>query len=349
MRWISLVIMNLLCFASLQALDFDEAFETEEMLTLDSEIEALLEEEGFEQPELTPQIGVRNYDELDEIFSDEAFLEPEIEIRKTPLPIKSNQQKLEVKEAESDSIAVEVDKMIAEEEPMVVANAPLIDTIKEEATKTVQAIEINIRQVFSGSPIIYSILFLLSAISVCVWLYSMFTIRSVEFLPPKLIKDLRTKLISNKFDEALDLCVKQKHFFCKMLASGILARRHGLNVMVDTMKSEGKRSTISFWQRINILNEVAIIAPMLGLLGTVLGMFYAFYDLNRSIESVSLLFDGLGISVGTTVAGLIVAILAMILYSVAKYRLVRILANVENEAHTFATLIDVRGPNYLEK
>lgn len=140
-----------------------------------------------------------------------------------------------------------------------------------------------------------------------------------------------------------------KTFLLQNACLGNLARRHGLNVMIDTMKSEGKRSTVTFWQRINILNEIAIIAPMLGLLGTVLGMFYAFYDLNRSVESVSLLFDGLGISVGTTVAGLVVAILAMILYSIAKYRLVRILANVENEAQTFATLIDTRGPNYLEK
>jgi biopolymer transport protein ExbB len=177
----------------------------------------------------------------------------------------------------------------------------------------------------------------------------MLTVRSIEFLPKKLIQDLRTKLVSNQFNEALDLCVKERHFFCKMLASGILARKHGLNMMVDTMKSEGKRSTIAFWQRIGILNEIAIIAPLLGLLGTVMGMFYAFYDLNRSVESVSLLFDGLGISVGTTVAGLIVAILAMILHSVAKYRLVKILANVENEAQTFASLIDTKAPAYLER
>ncbi len=81
---------------------------------------------------------------------------------------------------------------------------------------------------------------------------------------------------------------------------------------------------------------------MLGLLGTVLGMFYAFYDINRSIESISTLFDGLGVSVGTTVAGLSVAILALILHSTAKYRLVRTLAHIENEAQSLATLIDDR-------
>lgn len=328
MNWLKFLVAALFCFTGLNA---------EKMISLDSEIEAMLEEEGFNEDDLDSSIGFEMYDELDDVL-------PEKEVKQ--VSYSRNTKTVPVEEV---PIGIEIDHLVEEDAPMVISNAPLLDSIKEEAAKTVQRIEINLRQVFSGSPIIYTVLFLLSSISVCVWLYSMFTIRSVEFLPPALIKELRTKLISNQFDEALDLCVKQKHFFCKMLASGILARKHGLNVMLDTMKSEGKRSTVSFWQRINILNEIAVIAPMLGLLGTVMGMFYAFYDLNRSVESVSLLFDGLGISVGTTVAGLVVAILAMILYSVAKYRLVRILASVENEAQVFATLIDTRGPNSGEK
>jgi biopolymer transport protein ExbB len=117
-------------------------------------------------------------------------------------------------------------------------------------------------------------------------------------------------------------------------------------MMIEAMRAEGKRATISFWQRIGILNDIAIIAPMIGLLGTVLGMFYAFYDINRSIESISTLFDGLGVSVGTTVAGLVVAILALILHSTAKYQLIRALATVENEAQSIATQIDDRTSIY---
>ena len=82
---------------------------------------------------------------------------------------------------------------------------------------------------------------------------------------------------------------------------------------------------------------------MLGLLGTVLGLFYAFYDLNRSMESISALFDGLGISVGTTVAGLLVAIAAMMFHSMTKYRLIRQLNQVENEAAALVTLIHTTG------
>lgn len=313
--------------------------EENEMLALDREIEALLEEDVLGD-ELVPN-------QLDEIALKTTTYTPVYET--PPLSALRTPSALPVKESQRESIAVQVDNAIAQSEKMIVGVTNPLELAREETAKSVQTIEINLREVFAGAPIIYTILFLLSSVSLCIWLYSMLTIRPVEFLPPKLIKEIRAKLISNQYNEALDLCVKEKHFFCKMLASGILARKHGLNVMIDTMKAEGKRTTVTFWQRIGILNEIAIIAPMLGLLGTVLGMFYAFYDLNRSMESVSLLFDGLGISVGTTVAGLIVAILAMMLYAIAKYRLVRILANVETEAQVFATLIDACDSHYAER
>ena len=209
-----------------------------------------------------------------------------------------------------------------------------------------KAISVDLRLAFTGSPIIYSLLLGMSVIALSIWLYSVFALRSSAKIPLSLMRNVKNKLNSNCFDEALSLCQENNNLFCKMVLSGIQSRRHGLPVMIEAMKAEGKRTSIDFWQKIGLLNDIAVIAPMIGLLGTVLGMFYAFYDVNRSIESVSVLFDGLGISVGTTVAGLIVAILALILHSTAKYRLIRALTLVENEAQNVATLIDDRTSIY---
>jgi biopolymer transport protein ExbB len=203
-------------------------------------------------------------------------------------------------------------------------------------------VQISFDQVFSGSPIIYSVLFFLSIAAMFIWLYAQTSIRSLNALTKPVISSLRNQLSSNQYDDALALCQQHNNFFCRMVASGILSRAHGIHVISDVMKAEGKRATMGYWQKIALLNDIAIIAPMIGLLGTVLGMFYAFYDLNRSMESIASLFDGLGVSVGTTVAGLIVAILAMILHSLSKYRLTRVLSSVENEANALAILIDQR-------
>jgi biopolymer transport protein ExbB len=236
-------------------------------------------------------------------------------------------------------------KKPAEEAPAVL-NVQGTSLIGEQMPLDEDVIAIDLQQAFEGSPIIYSLLFAMSVIAVGIWLYSILSLRFTARVSVQMVKNLENRLNSNHFDEALHLCDEKNDLFCKMIASGIHSRRHGLPVMIEAMKAEGKRSSISFWQKIGLLNDIAIIAPMLGLLGTVLGMFYAFYDVNRSIESISTLFDGLGISVGTTVAGLIVAILALILHSTAKYRLVRALTLVENQAQSVATIIDDRTSIY---
>ena len=111
------------------------------------------------------------------------------------------------------------------------------------------------------------------------------------------------------------------------------------------MQAEGRRCGMNLWQRISLLNDVAVIAPMLGLLGTVLGMFYAFYDNNQTPESIATIFDGLGIAIGTTVAGLIVAILAMVFHTTLKFRLVKLLNVIEDQALNLGNLIQTKPNN----
>lgn len=224
--------------------------------------------------------------------------------------------------------------------------APALLQVDTEELAPETPIQVDLEAAFAGSPIIYSILLALSTFALCLWLYSLFTLRQEQQISAAMLKNLRNKLSSNHFDDALSLCLHHDNLFSKMVASGIQTRRYGPSIILETMSSEGKRASSHFWQRLSLLNDIAVVAPMLGLLGTVLGMFYAFYDLNRSIESISSLFDGLGISVGTTVAGLVVAILALILHSIAKYRLVQTLTHVEREAQAFVTLIDENNPTH---
>lgn len=203
-------------------------------------------------------------------------------------------------------------------------------------------IQVNFSQAFRASPFIYSLLFALSVGALGIWLYTAFLLNRISQVPLTFVSHLQDRLNSNHFEEAFFLCSQHSHIYGKMVGAGILSRKHGLSAIAEAMKGEGKRVSIQLWQKIGLLNDIAIIAPLFGLLGTVLGMFYAFYDVNRSIESVSTLFDGLGVSVGTTVAGLFVAILSLILHSTAKYRLVRALANAESQTQRFAHLIDDR-------
>ncbi len=200
---------------------------------------------------------------------------------------------------------------------------------------------LNMQEIFFASPVIYSILIIMSMVSLIIWLYSMFSFRLKDMMNKNIINQLQQLLLLKKYDEAVRFCQENsRSLFANIIASGIMVRKFGPQFMLETIKSEGRRATVSSWQRISLLNDIILIAPMLGLLGTVIGMFYAFYNINRSMESIASLFDGLGIAVGTTVAGLIVAIIAMIFYSLLKYRLTKRLNAVEKEAVSLSNLID---------
>ncbi|HAB98704.1 MAG TPA: hypothetical protein DCE71_02645 [Parachlamydiales bacterium] len=211
------------------------------------------------------------------------------------------------------------------------------------ADGTAQASFLDLKKVFASSPTIYTLLSLMSVASLVIWLYSLATFRTKEIMPKNFSDRVRAMLEAAQYEEAHSFCKSDANILAGIVAVGITTRKLGAQVMMDAMKSEGKRASTAFWQRLSLLNDIVIVAPMLGLLGTVIGMFYSFYDVNRSIESINALFDGLGIAVGTTVMGLIVAILAMIFYTTLKYRLVRTLSLVENEAVSISTLIDTKG------
>ena len=199
-----------------------------------------------------------------------------------------------------------------------------------------EPINIDLSQVFSAAPWIYIVLALLSMSAVMIALYTLLTARASKIMPKNTHGAIGRILKAQDYEKALSLCEENPSLFSKMIAAGIHSRPLGNQGILDAMKAAGKRGSTPFWQKISLLNDIAVIAPMLGLLGTVTGMFYAFYDLNRSLESLTTLFDGLGISVGTTVAGLIVAILAMMFYTFLKFRLIRSMTRVEAEAMQLA-------------
>lgn len=211
---------------------------------------------------------------------------------------------------------------------------------EEKTQPTENALQISFQQVFSNSPFIYSLLLGMSFTSISICLYIILRIRQQSAICSQFSKEIRPNFLERDFKKASILCSENKNWLSKIVLSGINSKKYGLNAVLENMKSEGKRATISSWQQLGILQDIAIISPMLGLLGTVIGLFYAFYDLNRSFDSISHLLDGLGISVGTTVAGICVAILSMILHSMTKFRLVRSLAKLETEANSIAYLID---------
>lgn len=99
----------------------------------------------------------------------------------------------------------------------------------------------------------------------------------------------------------------------------------------DAIEDEGARQAGALWQRIQYLMDVAVIAPMMGLLGTVIGMMEAFAGLEVRLGTVrpTVLAQGVAKAMITTVGGLIVAIGAMVLYAFFRGRVSKLIGGLD--------------------
>ena len=247
-------------------------------------------------------------------------------------------QTIEPEEPASDENAFLLTEDELEEAAQMIPAAP---EKSSEAPSMLQpgGLHIDFKQVFYGSPLIYSILIALSMTALFLWLYTVLRWRTLGNFPYALMKRVKMQLKERKQEETRFLLNNRGDLLSRMLSVALTSGSTLKEEYEEVMQREIKGATCATWQRIGLLNDIALLAPMLGLMGTVLGMFYAFYDLNRSLDSITKLFDGLGISVATTVAGLFVALFSLLLHTFLKHRLIRRLNLLESETHAFLPLL----------
>lgn len=190
---------------------------------------------------------------------------------------------------------------------------------------------IEFSKIFSASPVIYSILAILSVVVVAIWLHSMLSWRSSVFMPKPLLDSIKKNIKDKNFNLIIRHCNNNNSLISPIIIAALKARTGGFKDIHLAIEKNAQNASYVLWQKLTIIKDIATVAPMFGLLGTVLGLFYALYDVNRSIESINALFDGFGVAVGTTICGITISIMAIVLHATLKYRLRTSLKKVEKE------------------
>ena len=98
----------------------------------------------------------------------------------------------------------------------------------------------------------------------------------------------------------------------------------------DVVEEEGARQAGILWHRIQYLQDIAVVAPMIGLLGTVLGMLQAFtgFGVDQTAQTLKLA-SGVSQAMITTAGGLIVGITCLVVYSLFRGYVNRLVSNLE--------------------
>ncbi|WP_066800732.1 MotA/TolQ/ExbB proton channel family protein [Moraxella oblonga] len=129
------------------------------------------------------------------------------------------------------------------------------------------------------------------------------------------------------------LSVKEHSPLGDILATGLLYRKYGVDSMTMHMQNRASVQIANLEKNINMLGTIGAVAPLLGLLGTVLGIISSFLAItNGAMQDPTMLAAGVSQALITTAAGMFVAIPALMAYRFYQRRIVDINAKFETEA-----------------
>ena len=198
--------------------------------------------------------------------------------------------------------------------------------------------------IFSGGVVGAIMIFILLALSMTA-AYLIFdhlmTIRQKDLMPPGLAEQVREALIAGDPNAARQACNARPSFLSFVLMHGIAELEFGWNAVEKSLEDALAEQSARLFRKIEYLSVIGNIAPMVGLLGTVIGMIMAFQEVasTQGMASAPQLAQGIYQALITTVGGLIVAIPAIGAFAIFRNRIDQFVAEAAFSAqNVFAPL-----------
>ncbi len=186
---------------------------------------------------------------------------------------------------------------------------------------------------------IMAVLGLLSVIAVYIFIERYLVISKASKEDKNFMNNIRNFILDGKLSSAKDLCATSNSPIGRMIEKGISRLGKPLNDINAAIENVGRLEVSKLEKNLAGLATIAGAAPMLGFLGTVIGMVRAFYDMSMAGNNINieLLSKGNYQAMITTVGGLIVGITAYILYNL-------LVARVQNVVN----LLEIRTSEFMD-
>ncbi len=183
---------------------------------------------------------------------------------------------------------------------------------------------------------------ILSLIAVYIFFERFFAIKKASEVDTNFMNRIRDYIHEGKIDNALTLCQSYTNPVSRMIEKGIQRIGRPLTDISAAIENVGKLEIYKLEKGLPTMAVVAGGAPMIGFLGTVMGMIRAFYDMSMAGNNidVTLLSHGIYTALVTTVAGLIVGIIAYFAYNVLVVRVEKVVNKLEASSTDFIDLLN---------
>jgi len=191
----------------------------------------------------------------------------------------------------------------------------------------------------SGGPVMIP-LGILSLVAVAIILERLWVLRRGNFLEAATVQTLSGLLASNKHRGAVDYCRRHPGPFSDLVTALVENRRAPYEELKEILEDTGRLQLMGLQRGLPALATIVAGAPLLGLLGTVIGMIKIFAVVATAGSSITeQLSSGISQALITTATGLVIAIPALFTHSYLEARAVGILSDIEAQILDFLHLV----------
>jgi biopolymer transport protein ExbB len=212
----------------------------------------------------------------------------------------------------------------------------------DTVTDGVKEVEVNILQLLmEGGWYIMLPLALMSIFAMYVYFERYMAIRRAEKISPDFMQRLKDYISQGQLPSAKNLCADNDTPMARMLGKGISRIGKPLSDISTSIENVGKLEIYSLEKNMSILATVAGAAPMVGMLGTVIGMVNVFLDMEAvGTVQVSDISAGTKQAMVTTIVGLIVGILAYMAYNHLVGKVSKVVHKMEASSLEFIDILE---------
>jgi len=211
----------------------------------------------------------------------------------------------------------------------------------ETGEKTLSIIELITTGGTAGMLII-GILFVLLIAAIYIYFERIFAIKEASKVDSNFMNQIRDYVSDGKIDSAQNLCSQADSPVSRLISKGITRIGKPLEDINTAIENAGRLEIYSLEKNVSVLATISGAAPMIGFLGTVIGMILSIFEIANSGGSIDIktLADGLYTAMTTTVGGLIVGIVAYIAYNHLVVKTDKIVYKMEANSLEFLDLLN---------
>ena len=194
----------------------------------------------------------------------------------------------------------------------------------------------------AGGIIIIAVLFIMLFVALVIYFERLSAIKAAAKVDPNFMNQIKAYIKNGNIDGAKILCQQYDTSVANLIEKGVSRIGKPLDDINKAIENAGKLEVYKLEKNVSTLATIAGAAPMIGFLGTVIGMILAFHNMasgGGKIE-VSSLAQGIYTAMTTTVAGLIVGIIAYIAYNHLVVKTDKVVHQMEANAVEFLDLLN---------